>query len=190
MVMYVLALGAAAAAQPSAPSRSPAPTSFFHAPSVTLAVEGAGPILFEDRPDDTVDPLTAAWTALDIGGWVHDPAREAHRFGIALGWGTAARSDARSLWFATPRFRYETGRSLVMRAGLGWAVAGGTRPLADSRGGPLGEIAFRLPLQGPGARWTVSPAVFARTILRPDDPTGTSAWLGASVELGFHPDRR
>ncbi|NOY25406.1 MAG: hypothetical protein GXP62_05990 [Oligoflexia bacterium] len=162
---------------------------FFRDGSVVLAVEAAGPLLFQDVPDGTIENTTANYYGLVLTGMIHDEATDTHRLGFGLGVASAARSATRSLTLVTPRLVYETGFPFVFDMALGGAIPLGKGGLDTGHGGVLGELGLRWALHGPKSKLTVSPGIDTMMVLNPKDPTASSAWLGAQVQLAYHPTR-
>ncbi len=162
---------------------------FFREGSVVVGLDAAGALLFRDVPDGTIERTTTNAYGAHIAGMIHDEATDAHRYGIAMGVASAARSATRSLTLLTPRLVYETGFPFVLDVALGGAVPLGKGGLEEGQAGVLGELGLRWALQGADSKLTVSPGLDAMMIVDPTTPEAASAWLGARVQLAYHPTR-
>lgn len=160
----------------------------FSAYQIDIAMTSAGPLRFTDTPDMTLDPTTVFVIGGRIGFGFGDPRADNHRLGLAVGYESVAHSKDRSLTLVTPQLTYETGHPLMMRIGLGYAVAGGTSDFADNYKGVYtsGTLAWSFLDRGrPGARLSAALGLTAQVIAAGDSDYH-SAYIGGDLAFRFH----
>lgn len=190
---WLVALALIAAATAPALAEEPTETAASGSPGWALSLElrGGGPLYFGDTHDATLEPTTVFARGAAIGYLYGDELARAHRFGLALGYDWIARSDTRRLSLLVPEFRYQTGRSLQLTLGLGWAAAIGTADFAKNYQGPSGSVALGWSFRdahSPSALG-VMVALVARVVLSTQETRYSSAFLGAEVTFAFHGGR-
>jgi len=165
--------------------------SAFQNLSIRLAVEAAGPLLFPDVPDATLE----ATTVYQFGGRFSvvfgDELRDVHRIGFGVAYDFAAQSESRKLSFLQPRFIYETGHPLVFHLGLGGNIGLGTEDYAMRYSGLGLEAGLRFSFLR-ARRWSpisVSPGLLARLYIVPTDLRMASAFLGMQIEVSYNTNR-
>lgn len=160
----------------------------FRAYQIEVAMTSAGPLRFTDAPDMTLDPTTVFVLGGRLGFGFGDPRADNHRLGLAVGYEAVARSEHRSLALITPHLTYETGHPLLLRLGVGYAAATGTKDFADHYGGlyTAGSLAWSfLDRARPGAGVSATLGLTAQVITS-SDPDYRSAYLGGELTFRFH----
>jgi hypothetical protein len=159
----------------------------LHAYNVQLGLDSAGPVLFKDTPDMSLSDTTVFVYGGRLAFLFGDELADAHRIGLAVGYHTVARSDARSLAMISPELIYETGHPLILQVGLGWAITRGTEGFAENYSGFSPSASLRWSFLGK-PRSVVSAAIglTGRVIVATKDFDYSSAYLGAQLELSFH----
>lgn len=154
---------------------------------VGFAVSSAGPVLFGDVPDTTLDQTTVFEYGGRLAFRFGDPRYHAHRFGVAADYSLVARSDARKLRFLTPQLLYQTGSRLALELGLGWAAGLGTAHYAGEYSGFYSgaelRYAFRQP--GDGSHVGVTFGLLGRVVLAKGDLQQSSSFVGAQIEFTY-----
>lgn len=192
LVVPLLApLDADAETAPPAADAAPAARTFgdaFRAYQIDVALTSAGPLRFTDTPDMTLDPTTVFVLGGRLGFGFGDPRADNHRLGLAVGYEAVARSADRKLALITPQLTYETGHPLILRVGVGYAVASGTSGFADNYKGlyTSGTLGWSfLDRDRPGARLSAMLGLTAQVVTT-GDADYASAYLGGDLSFRFH----
>ncbi len=163
----------------------------FQGFEVGIGLDGGGPVLFRDTPDDQIEPATVFQYGTRLSFRLGDPEVHLHRVGLGLGIHSLARSGSRTLGAVDPMALYATGRATEVQLGLGWRVGlagdgfditGGKVPYS----GPLGMLELRHSFLDGEARVPMGlvAGLFAEGSL--GSPTDFStAFVGARIDLTY-----
>lgn len=173
-----------ALAQGSAPS-------LFQGFEVGIGLDGGGPILFRDTPDERIEPPTVFQYGTRLSFRFGDPEVHHHRVGLGLGLHSLARSGSRKLGAVDPMALYATGGATEIQFGAGYRVglAGNGFSIRDGSvpyGGPIGSLELRHSFIDGQADVPMGVVVgaFAEAVL--GSPTDFStAFVGARLDLTF-----
>jgi hypothetical protein len=179
-----IAQEAKAKAKAEVSSESPGLFSNF---SIRLGGQAAGPLLFQDTPDGTVEDLSVFQVGPRIAFLFGHELKDLHRVGLGFTYDFVAKSETRSLGFVAPHLQYEIGHPLVLQAALGGNIGVGTKGFASNYSGLHTGVALRWSFLDED-RWSpvaVSPGIAARANVVPGDMQYTSVFLGAQLEIMY-----
>jgi len=191
MRILALTLATAIAAAPAHAQDESGGDSVFKRFEVGLGLGGGGPLMFRDTPDETLEAPTVFQYGTRLAFRFGDPKADPHRFGIAVGYHSLARSGSRKLGAVDPALVYATGGATEVQFGLGYRVGLGSDGFTIADGavpysGPLTSLELRhsfldgdadVPMGGVAG-------VFAEsTIGRP--ASFSTAFVGARLDLTF-----
>lgn len=159
--------------------------------SIRLGMESAGPIRFNDSPDQRLEKTTVFQYGGRLAVLLGDEAKDAHRLGLGVSHNFVAKSESRKLNFTDVYLMYETGHPLVLQLHSGLSIAGGTAELADDHGGLYNAAALRYSFDRPGtsSKIRVTPGLVAKSYLNTGDARNSSFFVGAQIELTYNSNK-
>lgn len=145
MVRWTAVVALMASGQAWSQEKAPSPFSGFE---VGIGLDGGGPLMFRDTPDDVIEPATVFEYGTRLAFRFGDPEVHHHRFGLGLGLHALARSGSRKLGAVDPMALYATGGATEVQFGAGYRVAMGGDGFTISGGrvpysGPMGSLELR-----------------------------------------------
>jgi hypothetical protein len=148
----------------------------------------AGPVLFNDAPDQRIEPTTAfeyGGQGTFLFGRVDD---DFYRFGLGVGYAGMARSASRNMRLLTPRAVFETGGVFHVQAGLGYAVTLGTDGFTEHYDGVYSRLALRRDFRDPDSESPMGVALglCSDFIASTESMRYSSAFVGAEIDVIFH----
>jgi len=159
-----------------------------HTYQLQLAMASAGPVLFQDTPDQMLEETTAFEYGGRLAFLLGNERLDVHRVGLGVAYDLAARSDSRKLAFVTPQLIVETGHPLILQLALGGAIGSGTSGFASNYSGLYTGVTLRWSFldKRRAAPVSVSFGLTGRVIASTTDLQYSSAFVGGQLELVFH----
>jgi len=159
--------------------------------SVRIGLESAGPILFQDSPDQRIEETSVFQYGGRVAVLLGSEGKDTHRVGLGVGYNFVAKSESRKLNFTDIYAMYETGHPLVLQLHGGYSVAGGTTELAQDHGGIYSAAALRYSFDSPSdpSRIRVSPGLIGKSYLNTGDARNSSFFIGAQIEFTYNSNK-
>jgi len=159
--------------------------------SVRLGIESAGPIRFNDSPDQRLEKTSVFQYGGRLAFLLGNESKDAHRLGLGVGYSFVAKSESRKLNFTDIYAMYETGYPLILQLHSGYSIAGGNGNLSTDRSGIYNAAALRYSLDRPGtsSKVRVSPGLVAKSYLNINDAQDSSFFLGAQIEFTYNSNK-
>lgn len=162
-------------------------TGLFHAYSLVLGLQSAGPLLFRDSADNTLDPIVVFQYGAHLAFVTGDELTDTHRFGLGVAFDRVASTRARHINFFTPYLTYQTGHPLVFHVQLGATIATGEGRIAGNYTGFYSALALGYSFLGDShaSAVSVTPSLVGRSTISVEDIDYSSFFLGAQVEIAY-----
>ncbi len=178
-------------AQPKQDNHPPASRPFksvFSNFQIHLGLEIAGPVLFADTPDATLESTTTFQYGGRIAFMFGQEILDLHRLGIGVSYDFVAQSDTRELSFVAPYLIYEIGHPLILQVSLGGSVGVGTAGYASNYTGVHTGVALRYSFLRAKrlSPISVSLGLTGKFVFAVRDLRYSSAFVGAQIEIIYH----